>query len=154
LSSRNVALPTLETRVSDLFTVLDEVGSTDPVMVGYVSSGAVNALACASRPGFARALVWINPAPRYARARDYPWGQSAEDLQAELERITAWGTEDYASWFWKDQEETGAPFDATDAVAWLSKASRNACTPDVAAELARIWYDTDVRGALASVRTP
>jgi class 3 adenylate cyclase len=154
LSSRNVALPTLETRVADLFSVLDEVHAVDPVMVGYLSTGAVNALACASRPGFARALVWLDPAPRYAQAADYPWGRSARDLQDEIERIAAWGTEDYASWFWKDQADTGFAFDAADAVAWLSEASRNACTPDVAAELARIWFDTDVRGALASVRTP
>ena len=154
LSSRNVALPTLETRVADLFSVLDAVRAEDPVMVGYLSTGAVNALACASRPGFARALVWVDPAPRYARAIDYPWGRSAQDLEDEIDRIAGWGTEDYASWFWKDQAETGFAFEADDAVAWLSKASRNACTPDVAAELARIWYDTDVRGALPSVRTP
>jgi len=154
LSSRNVALPTLETRVSDLFRVLDEVGARDPVMIGYLSTGAVNALACATRPGFARALVWIDPAPRYASAPDYPWGRSAADLEEEVARIEAWGTEGYASWFWKDQTETGSSFEPADAVTWLTKASRNACTPDVAAELARIWFDTDVRGALASVRTP
>jgi class 3 adenylate cyclase len=154
LSSRNVSLPTLEVRVSDLFGVLDGVGVQAPVMVGSLSTGAVNALACASRPGYARALVWLDPAPRYASAPDYPWGRTATDLAEELEKIATWGTESYATWFWQDQAETGFSFDAADAVAWLAKTSRNACTPDVARDLARIWFDTDVRGALPSVRTP
>src|SRR5262249_42326202 len=36
----------------------------------------------------------------------------------------------------------------------VARASRNACTPDVARELARIWYDSDVRGVLPSLQTP
>ncbi len=154
LSSRNVALPTLETRVADLYTVLDAVGTTDPVMMGYLSTGAVNALACASRPGYARALVWSDPAPRYGDAPDSPWGRSEKDLLQELERLEGWGTEAYASWFWQDQAATGLAFDTANAVTWMAKASRDACTPDVARELAKIWFDTDVRGALRSVRTP
>jgi class 3 adenylate cyclase len=154
LSSRNVALPTLETRVSDLSRVLDAVEAKDPVMVGYLSTGAVNALACASRPGFARALVWIDPAPRYGRAPDYPWGRSQEALNEELDRLGGWGTDAYASWFWKDQAETGFAFKTAGAVEWMAAASRDACTPDVARELARMWFDTDVRGALPSIRTP
>ena len=36
----------------------------------------------------------------------------------------------------------------------IARQSRNACTPDVATELARIWYETDVRGILPTVQTP
>ena len=36
----------------------------------------------------------------------------------------------------------------------MARQSRNACTPDVARELSRIWYETDVRGVLSSVQTP
>jgi class 3 adenylate cyclase len=154
LSSRNVPLPTLETRVSDLNCVLDAVGASNPVMVGYLSTGAVNALACASRPGYARALVWVDPAPRYGRAPDYPWGRSADDLREELDRLEAWGTESYASWFWQDQAQVANAFQTVDAVTWLATTSRDACTPDVARELAKIWFETDVRGALPSIRTP
>jgi class 3 adenylate cyclase len=36
----------------------------------------------------------------------------------------------------------------------MAKASRNACTPDVARSLAEIWYETDVRDVLPSVKVP
>ena len=36
----------------------------------------------------------------------------------------------------------------------MAKASRNACTPDVARSLAEIWYATDVRDVLPSVKVP
>jgi hypothetical protein len=35
-----------------------------------------------------------------------------------------------------------------------AKASRHTTTPDVARELTRIWYETDVRGVLPAVRAP
>jgi class 3 adenylate cyclase len=34
------------------------------------------------------------------------------------------------------------------------KTARHACTPDVAKELTRIWYDTDVRSVLPAVQAP
>jgi len=44
LSSRNVAAPNLETRVSDLRLVLDEVGSECPVLGGINEAGAPNVM--------------------------------------------------------------------------------------------------------------
>src|SRR5262245_7388393 len=43
LSSRNVALPNLETRVADLLAVMDAVGSERPVIAGIFESGAPGA---------------------------------------------------------------------------------------------------------------
>jgi class 3 adenylate cyclase len=40
------------------------------------------------------------------------------------------------------------------AAALVAKATRNACTPDVAGDLSRIWYETDVRGVLSAVQVP
>jgi len=50
LSSRNVAPPNLETRVSDLRLVLDAVGSDRPVLAGYSEAGAANVLFAATNP--------------------------------------------------------------------------------------------------------
>ena len=36
----------------------------------------------------------------------------------------------------------------------MAKATRNACTPDVARDLTKIWYETDVRGVLSAVQVP
>ena len=153
VSSRNVSVPNLETRVSDLLCVLDRVKATHPVMLGYLSSGAVNVLAAATRPDLAQAIVWLEPSARYAWAQDYPWGRSWEELDAELEHLRMWGTREYARWFWETQMATGNPMPESMFNAMI-KQSRNACTPDVARELSRIWYDTDVRAVLESVQTP
>ena len=153
ISSRNVALPNLETRVSDLLCVLDKVGATRPLMLGFLSSGAVNVLAAATRPDLPRAIVWVEPMARYAKSQDYRWGRSWEDLDAELAHLSAWGTREYAEWFWEDEKATGNEMPPSMLSAMIRQ-SRNACTPDVARELSRIWYDTDVRGVLPSVQTP
>ncbi|MDP9299457.1 MAG: adenylate/guanylate cyclase domain-containing protein [Actinomycetota bacterium] len=153
LSSRNVALPNLETRVSDLLTVLEAVGSERPVLVGIFESGAPNALLAATKPERVHSMVWQEPNPRFAWAPDYPWGRTSEDMEAELRDIELWGTIAYGRAFLQD-EATRENVMPDSEVAHLAKASRNACTPDVARALARIWYETDVRSILPAVQVP
>jgi pimeloyl-ACP methyl ester carboxylesterase len=50
LSSRNVPVPNLETRVADLVRVLDAVGSDRPVLCGAREGGSPNALLAATDP--------------------------------------------------------------------------------------------------------
>ncbi|MGA9161999.1 MAG: alpha/beta hydrolase [Actinomycetota bacterium] len=154
LSSRNVALPNLETRVSDLLLVLDAVGSEHPVLSGVFESGAPNALLAATSPERVQSMVWLEPTPRCAWAPDYPWGRKPEDLEAELQDIELWGTLAYGRAFVQDQasQDNEMPPDST--AARMAKATRNACTPDVARDLAKIWYETDVRGVLPAVQVP
>ena len=154
LSSRNVALPNLETRVSDLLLVLDAVGSDHPVLIGIFESGAPNALLAATRPERVQSMVWVEPTPRCAWAPDYPWGRKPEDLEAELRDIDLWGTLAYGRSLVQDaaSHDNEMPPDST--AARMAKASRNACTPDVARDLAKIWYETDVRGVLSAVQVP
>lgn len=93
LSSRNVALPNLETRVSDLLTVMDAVGSERPILTGVFESGAPNALLAATKPDRVHSMVWAEPNPRFAAAPDYPWGRTPSELDAELRDIEQlWGT--------------------------------------------------------------
>ncbi|MEX0755994.1 MAG: adenylate/guanylate cyclase domain-containing protein [Actinomycetota bacterium] len=153
LSSRNVSLPTLETRVSDLMTVLNTIGVRRPVLFGVLATGAVNILAAATRPRLPRALVWVEPAPRYARAEGFPWGVTPEDLQSELDFIDLWGTEAYGKAFLQDQEVLGNIM-PPELGAYMPKWTRGACTPDVARELVQIWAEIDVRNVLDAVRTP
>jgi class 3 adenylate cyclase/pimeloyl-ACP methyl ester carboxylesterase len=156
LSSRNVALPTLERRVADLVAVLTKLGVERSVLLGYLSSGAVNALLAATRPELVRSLIWIQPMARFARSNDYPWGNSWERLDDELAHLPAWGTVDYARWFLDDQGKDGIAIgtDRDKTSEALARISRGASTPDVARDLARIWYETDVRGVLPSVQVP
>jgi class 3 adenylate cyclase len=153
LSSRNVALPNLETRVSDLLTVMDAVGSERPILTGIFESGAPNALLAASKPERARSMVWMQPEPRFAWAPDYPWGRTPADMEAELRDIELWGTIAYGRAFLKDEAARGNVMPDSEAQV-IAKASRNACTPDVARALAKIWYESDVRGVLPAVQVP
>jgi class 3 adenylate cyclase len=53
----------------------------------------------------------------------------------------------------RDEASRGNVFPDYEA-AIAAKASRNACTPDVARVLAKIWYESDVRGVLPAVQVP
>ena len=152
LSSRNVPLPNLETRVADTLTVLDDVGCERVVLTGAYEAGAANALLAATRPDRVRAMAWCEPTPRFRWAEDYPWGQSEEEFQQELQDLEGWGTLAYGQAFYSmygadhpDQER---------AALGITKASRNACTPDVARALAEIWAETDIRDVLPAIKVP
>jgi class 3 adenylate cyclase/pimeloyl-ACP methyl ester carboxylesterase len=154
LSSRNVPLPNLETRVSDLLMVLDAVGSEHPVLTGISESGAPNALLAATRPERVQAMVWLEPTPRCTWAPDYPWGRRLEDLEArDLRDSELWGTLAYGRAYVQGAASLGHVIPDY-VVARMAKASRNACTPDVARDLAKIWNETDVRGVLSAVQVP
>ena len=153
LSSRNVALPNLETRVADLLTVMDAVGSERPILTGLFESGAPNALLAASKPERVHSMVWMEPNSRFAWAPDYPWGRTPADMEAELRFIELWGTLAYGRALLQDEASRGNVFPDY-AAASAAKASRNACTPDVARALAKIWYESDVRGVLPAVQAP
>jgi class 3 adenylate cyclase len=154
LSSRNVALPNLETRADDLRTVLDAAGSESTVLGAWFESLAPCVLLAARDPARVKALVWWNPNPRTVWAPDYPWGFGPDDVKRELEALEHWGTAGWAE-TWADQfEEGNGQRPSDDAVRWMAKQSRNTCTPDVAAELTKIWYQTDIRAVLPTVQVP
>ena len=153
LSSRNVPIPNLETRVNDAIAVLDAVGSERAVLTGILASGAVNALLAVTRPERAAGLTWLDPNPRTAWAPDNPWGRTVEDLEAEIADLRSWGTSAYGQAFATEQASYGNLIPEVEA-AIFAKASRNACTPDIAIELARMWMETDVRGILPTIAVP
>jgi class 3 adenylate cyclase len=153
LSSRNVALPNLETRAADLVSVLDAVGADRVALGGSLSSGATNALFAATYPKRVTALAWIDPSPRYSWAPDYPWGRTEKDVEDEMEELRLWGSSAYGRAF--VEYETTHDHEAPDSeAAWLTRQSRNACTPDVAMQLTKIWAETDVREVLSAVSAP
>ena len=153
LSSRNVALADLETRVADLRVVLDAADADRVVLLGIFTTGSVNALLAATNPARVLSLVWIEPSPRSLWAPDYPWGAGPDFHAADLALLELWGTNDHGLAHIKNETAFGnaAPLDLAEA---FSKNARNACTPDVARGLSAIWYDTDVRAILRAVKCP
>ncbi len=153
LSSRDVDLPTLETRVSDMMTVLNTIGVRRPVLYGVLATGAVNILAAAMRPRLARAIVWLEPTPRYTWAEDFPWGVTREELEGELDFIDLWGTDAYGRAFEEEQEASGNVLPPGFA-SYMPKWTRGSCTPDVARRMVKIWAEIDVTNVLEAVAAP
>jgi class 3 adenylate cyclase/pimeloyl-ACP methyl ester carboxylesterase len=154
LSSRDVPVPNLETRTDDLRAVLDEVGSTTTVIGGWFESLSPGVMLAAGDPARVQAMVWWNPWPRMVWAPDFPWGAGPEDLTGALEDLKHWGTLKYGA-AWADTfAQNGRYRPSEDAIRWWAKLSRNACTPNVAETLTRIWWQTDIRGVLSTVQAP
>jgi len=134
--------------------VLDAAGSRSAVLGGWWESLGPCVLLAAREPARVRALLWWNPSPRTALAPDYPWGQGPDDVARERAAVKHWGTIEHArEWARQVSEGFGGPI-PEEAVKWWVKKCRNTCTPDVAAELDEIWWETDVRGILPAVQVP
>jgi class 3 adenylate cyclase/pimeloyl-ACP methyl ester carboxylesterase len=153
LSSRNVVLPNLETRVSDLRLVLDAVGSERPVLGGFNEAGAPHVLLAATEPERVRSIVWLEPFPRVVWAPDFPWGVRPEYVEREERSLDLWGTNEYGQG-WAEAEAAAGLTLSAEKMSMAGVMSRHTATPDVARELDRIWYETDVRGVLPAVRAP
>jgi class 3 adenylate cyclase/pimeloyl-ACP methyl ester carboxylesterase len=153
LSSRNVPLPNLETRVADLRAVLDEIGVERVVLMGFSEGGAPNAMFAATDPDRVHSLVWFAPSARIAWAPDYPWGVGPDYFAKDQLSLERWGTTEYGRAFAEAEALVGSEITDED-VATVSLISRHTATPDVARELSRIWWETDIRGVLPSVQVP
>lgn len=153
LSSRNVPPPNLETRVADLRMVLDAVGSERPLLAGLIEGGAPAVLLAASNPERVQSIVWWGPAARSLWSPDYPWGVQSEYVELDERGLQHWGTLEGAR-IWAASEALYGRVFNEEEISWYAKLSRNTGTPDVARELTRIWYETDIRSVLPSVNVP
>ena len=156
LSSRNVPVPDLETRVQDLRCVLDAVGSERVVLGGHIEGGAPNVLFASTDPERVSSIVWWEPNARAVATSDYPWGAPPEYLDRTDEAMrTSWGTAEYGARFVEAEGEIGAEHSDDPAMtAFVAKISRHTGTPDVGLALSRVWRETDVRAVLPAVTVP
>ncbi len=164
VSSRNVPPPNLETQVSDLLTVLDVAGSERPILLGGgVGADAMHPLFAATHPDRVSGLVWNLPVARTAWAPDYPWGLGPDEYERSMQMSLTWGTSAYGRSIadWRTAERIGVPLAELTAVVEdrehvnaYAKINRNTASPDVAREISRINWETDVRAILPSVHAP
>jgi class 3 adenylate cyclase len=162
-STRNVPPPNLETRAADLLVVLNEIGSDAPFLGAAASAGAMHALFAATNPTRTSGLAWNYPRARLAWAPDYPWGQRPEQFEAELAQAASWGTTEYARdlALGRAAQRAGIPHDERhtlsideELVRRYARVTRNTLSPDVAAAMTRIAWQTDVRDILPTVHAP
>jgi class 3 adenylate cyclase len=134
--------------------VLDAVGSERVVLGGWSESLAPGVLLAATDPDRVGALVWENPSPRTIWAPDYPWGWGPDEVARERAGLAHWGTIEYGrAWAEQFAVDNGLQ-PPEEEVRAIVRVSRNTCTPDVAAKVCEIWWETDVRGVLPTVQVP
>ena len=94
----------------------------------------------------------MNTAPRIAWAPDYPWGLRREEFEREVDRMQAgWGTRAYA------EEHAPWPMDGMtreETVDWWLEWMQLSAAPGDAVALWRMFYDSDVRNVLGTIRVP
>lgn len=146
-SSREYIDP-VEDTIDDVSCVLDELGSTEAVVIGDTEGGALACILAATMPERFPALILINSTARMARADDYPIGapatvmdafsrawQKSYGIDAEtlaLTAPTAYADRRFRSWYPRFQRQAMAPSVARQAVEWIR--------------------ETDVRSVLKSIQ--
>ena len=149
---RDRRLPPIEERMDDLTAVLDAAGAGRALVVAGADGGPSACLFAATYPERTLGLVLMNTAPRIAWAPDYPWGMRRDEFDRELAAMEAgWGTSEYA--------EVHAPWPMEgmareEAVEWWLEWMRLSAAPGDAVALWQMFYDSDVRDVLGTIRVP
>ena len=74
-------------------------------------------------------------------------------MEANERELQHWGTLEGAR-IWAEGEAMYGRIVTEEEIRAYAKLSRHTATPDVARELQRIWYETDIRQVLPSVNVP
>lgn len=149
LSDRDVGFPTLEQRTEDILAVLDAVGSRRAALFGVSEGGNMASLFALTYPERASALILLGCYARRSWAPDYPWGATAEGVEAFVSRMQA-------AWGEAFDLEDGAPSAAHDPAAreWMAAYVRFSASPRMAERITRLNYELDIRSLLPAIRTP
>jgi class 3 adenylate cyclase/esterase/lipase len=146
LSDRPGHVATLEERVDDIRAVMDAAGSERAAIIGVSEGGSMACLFAASNPDRTRALVLWGTQARWIRAPDYPWGDTAEEFEREIELILN-------DWPPREHVLRVAGGDTRQAE-WLERYWRAAASPSAAADIQRMLRDLDIRTMLPAIRVP
>src|SRR6266545_3976734 len=143
------SLPSIEAWMDDLRAVMDAAGSERAALVTNIGGALTSLVFAASHPNRLSALVVVDGFARFLAAPDYPFGQSIEEMERQLEQIeTTWGRGLMLDVFAPSMRgvagmrETGTRFE------------RMAGSPGSARAMVRNIYQSDVRDILPSIRVP
>ena len=151
MSDRGSQIFTLEQRMHDVRTILDEVGSERAALFGVSEGGPMSLLYAATYPQRTSALILYGSYAKRSWAPDYPLGWDDEQWQRFLENIERnWGTPKGIS------IEMWAPSLARDpnAAERLASYFRTAASPGAAAAIMKMNREIDVRHVLPAISTP
>ncbi len=150
MSDRVSGAPTLETRMDDVRAVMDAVGSRRAAFYGLSEGAAMSLLFGATYPERTAALVIRSAYPRRMWSADYPWGQSEEEYQRELERsLRVFGPREQA----REAVRSLGQFSDEETESFLQML-RFGASPGALEALHRMNKEIDVRHVLPAVRVP
>jgi class 3 adenylate cyclase len=150
---RGYRLPTIEERVDDLRTVLDAVSSERAVLLALADGGPLGCMFAGTHPERTMGLVLCNTRPRMAWSPDYPWGMREPQFAREMADIDRdWGTRAMAEAMVRRSSFEGMSFE--DQVDWNVEYMRVSAGPGDAAAAFRMFYESDVRHVLGTIRVP
>lgn len=136
--------------VDDLVTVLDAVGTDRAAVFGAESStGIVSMLLTAAHPNRVSHLVMYNPAARWMRSDDYPWGFTEAEATAFVDQTVR-------SWIDDERPPVPAPSlaDDDDFWSWLKAARRRGMSPSTAGAIYTNGIRSDFRAVLPAIPAP
>jgi len=150
---RGYRLPTIEERVDDLRAVLDAAGSERAVLLALADGGPLGCMFAGTHPERTIALVLCNTRPRMAWSPDYPWGMRETEFERQMADIDRdWGTRSMA-----EANARAIPFEGIsyeDSVEWNLGYMRVSAGPGDAAAAFRMFFESDVRHVLGTIRVP
>ena len=146
------SVPTLDQRMDDIRAVLDDVGVQRAAVLAQGFGSPIALLFAATHPERTASLVLYSPAAKGGlRAIDYPWGATAGQQEAWVERSTRmWGTSEFAAEWLARLAPTAAGDQRT--IEWTARVLRAAGSPAAARALSEMNAATDVRAILPDVR--
>jgi class 3 adenylate cyclase len=146
---REDQLPTLETRMDDLRSVCDAVGSERAALLGVSEGAPLCVLFAATYPERTTALILFGGYARRLEAPDYPWGVSPDAQATFLDEIAR-------DWGGPVGLEARAPSRMNDArfrETW-ARYLRSGASPAAVLALTRMNAEIDVRSVLPNVHVP
>ena len=145
LSDHGPQFAALETRMEDLRAVLDDIGSTEAVVLSAHEGSGMAAMYAATYPERTRALVLFHPSPKF--------GMTDQPVQRELAELRErWGTKEYCDELLRTVCPTlyARPEDRD----WFANWLRVGAGPAVAYALNRAFEETELGNVLAAVSAP
>ena len=153
LSDRVREVPTLETRMDDVRTVMDAVGSERAFLWSGQEGGRMTTVFAATYPERTAGLVLLDPSAKGRRSADYPWAPTEAESQERLRDIReGWGRREF---FDKMLAEMSPEIAGNEEfLDWFVAHMRRSLSPGAAVAFHRMMMDADVSDVLPAVRVP
>ena len=149
LSDRTLGFGSLEARMHDIGAVMDAVGMPDAHLFGISEGGPLAVLFAAQHPERARSIAIYGTFARLVCGPDYESDIDQELVDAFVDAVRDdWGSGSAMSYFIQRIPRSD------EIRRMVSRYERNACTPQMAAEVLRRNAEIDIRALLPSVRVP